>query len=278
MKLQKTFALVMMIGLILFGIMGIAIAEEATAAEVFEAAAEVIAAETEAPASESIQGTPVVAQEAQPVATANPTKAPAIYMIKFLDKNGREVYRMQVEEGAPILYPTISVQEIDGFRFECWIITSTNSAFVFGTTAAGDVTLQAYYQVIEEKVNYEENVANVEKLDNLENNVGELLETEEVNVTAEESIKEGSPDAEVQENGRSVSMAVVGGTNLMAGDSVTLLGLLSGFDGMDVTFQWQYLADGEWVDISGAIGQAHTFTLDTENAFYSYRLVVSTDA
>lgn len=63
------------------------------------------------------------------------------------------------------------------------------------------------------------------------------------------------------------------------GDFIYLTSSLEGFDGVDVTFQWQVdRKDGAgWVDVEGATRSRHSFVATKETVKYSWRLVVNVD-
>jgi len=63
------------------------------------------------------------------------------------------------------------------------------------------------------------------------------------------------------------------------GDFIYLTSSLEGFEGVDVTFQWQVdRKDGKgWVDVEGATRSKHSFVANKETVRYSWRLVVNVD-
>lgn len=63
------------------------------------------------------------------------------------------------------------------------------------------------------------------------------------------------------------------------GEIIYLTSSLEGFDGLDVTFQWQVdRGDGKgWVDVEGANRSKHMFVASKETIQYSWRLIVNVD-
>ena len=60
------------------------------------------------------------------------------------------------------------------------------------------------------------------------------------------------------------------------GEIIYLTSVLKGFDGLDVTYQWQVdRDDGKgWVDVEGATRDRHMFVASKETIKYSWRLLV----
>lgn len=65
------------------------------------------------------------------------------------------------------------------------------------------------------------------------------------------------------------------GSVVREGDVITLTGELVGFDGLDVSLQWQYDDGFFWNDVPGATGLTHSFEATPATVNYSWRLSVS---
>ena len=72
--------------------------------------------------------------------------------------------------------------------------------------------------------------------------------------------------------------------DLALGDTITLRCVLTGFEGVDCTIQWQKAStdidgnvNGAWADVPGATGETHSFTLTTDSALTAWRVRVETD-
>lgn len=79
------------------------------------------------------------------------------------------------------------------------------------------------------------------------------------------------------EKNRSVKVLIEARTPLALGDRVVLKGVLSGYEPEEaLAYQWQYSAYGVWMDVPGANGLTHAFTVDESNACYQWRLEVRT--
>ena len=61
------------------------------------------------------------------------------------------------------------------------------------------------------------------------------------------------------------------------GEIIYLTSVLEGFDGLDISFQWEVDRDdgNGWVPVEGANRSKHMFVASKETIKYSWRLVVS---
>jgi len=101
-----------------------------------------------------------------------------------------------------------------------------------------------------------------------------LPEGEPTEPTEGEEGAEGAPEADPN---RSVTLAAsIGpGENAAYGDILTLTGVLTGYEGVAYTLQWQYDAGGGWADLQGETGLSYSFALNEQNVHWGYRLVVT---
>jgi len=83
--------------------------------------------------------------------------------------------------------------------------------------------------------------------------------------------------AEPAEPERKVSIFSSQGDVVTEGEIIYLTSVLEGFDGLEVTFQWQVDRDdgNGWVDVEGATRDRHMFVASKETIRYSWRLVVN---
>ena len=90
--------------------------------------------------------------------------------------------------------------------------------------------------------------------------------------------QEAEPD-EPAEPERSVSIFSSQGSMVTEGEIIYLTSVLEGFDGLDVTYQWQVDRDdgNGWVDVEGANRDKHMFVASKETIRYSWRLIVNVD-
>ena len=104
-------------------------------------------------------------------------------------------------------------------------------------------------------------------------------ETAEGEVPAAESAdgSEAGETAEPAEPERSVSIFSSQGDVVTEGEIIYLTSVLKGFDGLEVTYQWQVDRDdgNGWVDVEGATRDRHMFVASKETIKYSWRLVVN---
>ncbi len=73
----------------------------------------------------------------------------------------------------------------------------------------------------------------------------------------------------------SITYEVIGGEFTGIGSQIRLSAVLSGFDEVEPTYQWQYSNGGEWVDIGGATSSDYTLTVTEDNCTYSWRVSVT---
>ena len=97
----------------------------------------------------------------------------------------------------------------------------------------------------------------------------------------EESRDEDEEDArvvgEAGEAGRSVTIRSSQGEVVTEGEIIYLTSKLKGFDGLDISYQWQVdRGDGKgWVDVEGANRSKHMFVADRDTITYCWRLIVN---
>ena len=73
--------------------------------------------------------------------------------------------------------------------------------------------------------------------------------------------------------------ALFEGDYLNMGDKVTLITVLTGYENLVYTYQWQVQADDGWTDVEGATGSAYSFQLTEENYDAVWRVQIEiTDA
>lgn len=102
--------------------------------------------------------------------------------------------------------------------------------------------------------------------------------TAEPDTTAEPIAPETEAPAETAAPvvSRSVSIQMIVPDNLQLGDTVTLVATLTGYEGLNVSLQWQYTFDGEhWFDASGANGMRYSFAVSEDMAGTGWRLAVT---
>lgn len=94
--------------------------------------------------------------------------------------------------------------------------------------------------------------------------------------TVPEGAKKLSEIVDEQFPNRSIHIyAMFDGDYLNIGDSVTLIAVLNGYEGLVYHYQWQVASAGGWSDISGAQDSAYAFKLTEENASSQWRIVVT---
>lgn len=88
---------------------------------------------------------------------------------------------------------------------------------------------------------------------------------------------EATPEEEAAIRTISVSSSLEGVTVIEEGTPICLTAVLTGFDGVAYTLQWQYTPDAGAtnVDIAGANELTYVYNISFENLTYLYRLVVT---
>ena len=66
---------------------------------------------------------------------------------------------------------------------------------------------------------------------------------------------------------------------VIEGEIITLYSRLTGFDDVEVHYQWQVdRGDGNgWVDVEGATGATHSFVARPDTILYNWRLLITVD-
>ena len=71
-----------------------------------------------------------------------------------------------------------------------------------------------------------------------------------------------------------ISADVPEGSKVFAGSRITLFAHTYGFENKNYTLQWQYSLDQEnWIDVPNGIGETYTYTIDADNARYTWRVI-----
>ena len=89
--------------------------------------------------------------------------------------------------------------------------------------------------------------------------------------------EEGDVVGEVKAPERTVTIRSSQGDVVTEGEIIYLTSKLTGFDGLDIAYQWQVdRGDGAgWVNVEGANRSKHMFVADRETIKYSWRLIVN---
>ena len=110
-----------------------------------------------------------------------------------------------------------------------------------------------------------------------------LFRSEEpvVEETEEPVVEETVEPTETPVPARSV-MIICEQNEIEIGDTVTLKSVLSGFDGVSVSYCWQWYTQDEegewdWRDAPGGSGDSYTYTMTEEMMYREFRLLVTTN-
>ena len=98
--------------------------------------------------------------------------------------------------------------------------------------------------------------------------------------TSPEETSEGNPEPEADPMPeRKVQIKSSRKDVVIEGEIITLYSRLTGFDDVEVHYQWQVdRGDGAgWVDVEGATGSEHSFVARKDTILYSWRLTITTD-
>ena len=132
-------------------------------------------------------------------------------------------------------------------------------------------------ELTSEKVTNESETVEIEAIDEVTEEVSEETAEEITEEAAEETTEEATEDETVEEIQRSVSVIVRAAGELHLGDKVTLVSVLHGFDGCQVSYQWQVDKGNGFEDIKGANGSTYSFAADEKTLSYDYRVMVIAD-
>ncbi len=189
------------------------------------------------------------------------------FSVIFLDWNGAVYTIVEIVEGSPVLQPSGTPLR-EGYRFEGWVWKDEEGehAFAFGTPAGGSATeirLYAKYAQVE-----------VSQPDLEAEGALPPQEDAELLLTVEEDEKQEvvlPPERSV-----SISSSLQGLKEVPAGTLMVLRSELVGFEGVDVTYQWQCKASGSaWENVNGATRATLSVELDGSNDDYSWRVNVT---
>ena len=94
---------------------------------------------------------------------------------------------------------------------------------------------------------------------------------------AEEKTAEEAPVVEEAKAERSVTIQLVTGSSIYVGDRVGLQAVLTGYEGVDCSFQWQSKTEnGKWQNVDGATSDTLWFEMTEELDGCQWRVVVTT--
>lgn len=266
---------------------GFAAAEAVISGEQADPAAENAAGET-LPAEEK-KGGNVAPAQAEPPKPAPQAVQPAanVYTITFLDAMDEPLLILALQEGFAISEPDL-VPKLAGHVFVGWYDVNAEmneiELFVFEGRIVSDVTLKAVFAAAPADV--------APETGNGPTDVNPPLAGEDEGTPADARVEgpEGLDillidDLAIEENpapeptdGFSVANCNIIITSshsqqIADGDIIYLWAELIGFEGVDITLQWQYsTGDGIWIDAEGANGTEHSFIATQASVNYGWRL------
>lgn len=221
-----------------------------------------------------------VAEEAK---ETDALQAAETHVVMLVNWNGEEIMSMDVKTGEKAVVPMFLSPMRDGHLFEHWTDVEAvveNEPFEFETLVEKDLVLMAYFteipvvtaaveEVTEDTQEMVEEVAVVEE---------EAFAPEDtaldIIILDEDAMPLAGPAA-VQTAHRSVNIYSNMGSCITENEVITLTGELVGFEGCDVTLQWQYDNGNGWTDVDGANGMTHAFAANMETVNSSWRLAVT---
>jgi hypothetical protein len=95
-------------------------------------------------------------------------------------------------------------------------------------------------------------------------------ELEALQAKAEEQKKTANTEKSVK-----IAYEIVGGEYTGVGSQIELTAVLTGYDGLEPAYQWQYNDGGEWKDIDGATSSVYLLNVTEENSTYNWRVSVT---
>lgn len=108
--------------------------------------------------------------------------------------------------------------------------------------------------------------------------IDEATEEPVVEATEEpivETTPEPAPEPEIDISKLKVEIFTDRSDVMTIGDIITLTSVLTGFEGLTYTLQWQYDDGSGWQDAPDATEATYSFAVDEINACYNWRLAVS---
>lgn len=138
------------------------------------------------------------------------------------------------------------------------------------TLAEVDTELLAE-EVVEELTEEDEEEASLDELTDEPDNADVENLIDDAADDLESEAADGDAIAEIE---RSVSLAYSFDNVLDEGEGVTITAVLKGFDGVEVSFQWQFEGDSGWIDVTGANQRSFTIFAGEKALGNRYRVCV----
>ena len=176
-------------------------------------------------------------------------------------------------DGDPVPPPSGEPAQ-EGCVFLYWVdeTASASIPFAFGSSAIGDLTLAAVFAEIPQRAENPTPPPSFPPRD---------LVYEPPDPPADAS---GASPVSRQDSAAALDPALAGCSilvytshtdTILAGQVIHLWAEISGFEGLDVSFRWQYYAGGKWRDADGATALQHSFIATPETVNYPWQLVAS---
>ena len=196
----------------------------------------------------------------------------ARYIITFMDADN--IFEEAICSDTDPVTPPSGEPEREGFVFLYWVESNSASIpFSFGMPTIGNLTLTAVYAEIPHR---SENQAPVpsfppHKTDKKASEPLADKPSEEDTAVPVYILEYDDPELP----GCSIRVYTTHTDIIVAGQIIQLWAEVSGFEGLDVSFRWQYYTDGEWHDVENATSLTHAFVATPETVNYSWQLVAS---
>lgn len=249
---------------------------------------------------ENLQVKPTAENESgETVVVSNPTNlAPqqvVKHMVSFLNWDDEVIVSFEMNDGEKIEVPALlnPTQEKHNFLYWTDVTSIDNEEFEFGKAVHGELVLKAVFELIPVEINEESTIEETVELtieeneDENENEENELvviiLEDEEMEDDGlveleDDEVALAGPSTMQSVPQRSVKITSNLGASVNENDTVTLRGELIGFDGCEVTLQWQFNDGTGWTNVEGANDITCSFLANAESINNDWRLAVSVAA
>jgi hypothetical protein len=176
-----------------------------------------------------------------------------------------------------IYWQYLATSLVDGVEESAWMDEGlSGNTFSLLLSNASAATLRRFKVVITGVEGYETSGTVKDFSQERSAILGSLAVRPELPLVEEVPVTEVIPAVEIAAVpvARSVQIFTTLGNAVNQGEAVTMTGVLTGFDGVQVLLQWQVNDGSGWKDIQGATGTTYTYSADEQTVNSDWRLKV----
>ncbi len=222
------------------------------------------------------------------------------HKVSFLNWDDEVVFSLELNDGEKIEVPALLNPMKVGHNFLYWadVTSILHEEYEFGKAVRGELNLKAEFEPIpvvtveeteeeteeEEMVGLEMAAVEEEELEDDEDELEIIIIDEEDLESAgmfeleDDIVPLAGPSTLQSLPQRSVKITSNLGASVNENDTITLRGELIGFDGCEVTLQWQFNNGAGWTNLEGANDVTCSFPANSDTLNCDWRLAVSTAA